>query len=184
MLFLLVVPVLVLVTSAHRYLQRYAPSNVMIARARTARPRWRSAVLLAVLAATTLAAMHLVAEAVAAGAPGWLNLVVLFLAWDSIKFGLTAARVVLDCTIGNCRRLPRQSRPHGGLDRSRRALGGGRSRRPRALLSTAARLPQRPSTAVRVERDQVRVHRGHRATLDAQGPRQQSQIGQPRCASH
>ena len=32
--------------------------------------------------------MHALAEAVADGAPSWLNLVVLLLAWDSIKLGV------------------------------------------------------------------------------------------------
>lgn len=95
MLLLLMVPVLVLVTHAHRYVQVYAPSNAVIARARTASVQWRSALLLAVLAATTLVVMHLVAEAVAAGAPDWLNLIVLILAWDSIKFGVMGLQVAL-----------------------------------------------------------------------------------------
>ena len=88
MLFLLAVPVLILVTAAHRYLQLYAPSNWVIARARAAPPRARTMLLLAALAITMLMAMHSLADAVAAGAPGWLNLVVLVLAWDMIKFGL------------------------------------------------------------------------------------------------
>jgi hypothetical protein len=93
MLLLLMVPVLVLVTYAHHYLQRYSPSNALIARARVAPRRWRSALLLAALAATALVGMHLVAEAVAAGAPGWLNLVVLVLAWDAIKLAWAAALI-------------------------------------------------------------------------------------------
>ena len=42
-------------------------------------------------------AAGLVAEAVAAGAPGWLNLVVLVLAWDAIKIGWLAILVALQC---------------------------------------------------------------------------------------
>ena len=48
-------------------------------------------VLLA-LAVVLMTAMHALAERVAAGAPGWLNLVVLVLAWDGIKVALLAAR--------------------------------------------------------------------------------------------
>ncbi|RYP84341.1 hypothetical protein EKO23_16005 [Nocardioides guangzhouensis] len=102
MLLLVMVPVLVLVMCAHRYLQRYAPSNALISRVRIAPPRWWTAILLAVLATTTLAAMHLLAEAVAAGAPGWLNLVVVVLGWDSIKFGLAAASVALRSAVERC----------------------------------------------------------------------------------
>ncbi|MDT9591599.1 hypothetical protein RDV89_00875 [Nocardioides zeae] len=38
---------------------------------------------------------HLAAEAVTRGAPGWLNLLVLVLAWDAIKIGLLAIAVLL-----------------------------------------------------------------------------------------
>ena len=48
-----------------------------------------------VLAGLLLVGMHVLAEAVAAGAPGWLNLVVLVLAWDAIKVGGLALGVVL-----------------------------------------------------------------------------------------
>ena len=70
MLLLLTVPVLVLVTSAHRYLQVYAPSNAVITRARMSSPRWRTALLLSALAMTMLVATHLLAAVVAAGATG------------------------------------------------------------------------------------------------------------------
>jgi hypothetical protein len=95
MLLLLVVPVVVLVASVRRYLQLYAPSNVVVARTRSARPRYRSALLLGVLAMTLLMVMHGLAEAIAAGAPGWLNLVVVVLAWDAIKLALFAVSVVM-----------------------------------------------------------------------------------------
>jgi hypothetical protein len=52
----------------------------VISRARIAQPHSRTALGLGFLAASTLTAMHLVADAVTAGAPGWLNLVVLVLA--------------------------------------------------------------------------------------------------------
>jgi hypothetical protein len=37
-----------------------------------------------------VAAVHAISLAIAAGAPGWLNLVVLLLAWDAIKFAVVA----------------------------------------------------------------------------------------------
>lgn len=51
------------------------------------RPTLRTCAMLVVLAAGLLAAMKVAADAVAAGAPGWLNLFVLVLAWDAIKIG-------------------------------------------------------------------------------------------------
>jgi hypothetical protein len=96
MFFLLMVPVFFLVSTAHRYLQLYAPSNMLITWMRVAQPRGRHALLLlSVLASTALLAMHVLAQAVAAGAPGWLNLIVLILAWDAIKLGLAAVFVTL-----------------------------------------------------------------------------------------
>lgn len=95
MFLLLMVPVVVLVATAHRLLQFYAPSNAVITRVGASLPKWRSALLLAILAATTLVLMHLLAEAIAAGAPVWLNLVVLILAWDSIKFSVMSVLVGL-----------------------------------------------------------------------------------------
>ena len=52
------------------------------------------AAVLIVLAAALLVAMHVVAEAVANGAPGWLNLVVLVLAWDAIKIAALVCAVL------------------------------------------------------------------------------------------
>lgn len=95
MLLLLFIPIFYAVACTHRYLQVYAPSNVVVARARAASPRLRMAGWLMLLAAILLVAMHQLAEAVAAGAPGWLNLVVLVLAWDAIKLGLFATGVFI-----------------------------------------------------------------------------------------
>lgn len=124
MLLLLLAPVLVVVTFAHRYLQRYAPSNAVIRRLRIAPPRWRIVWLLAALAATTLTAMHLLAEAVVAGAPGWLNLILLIFAWDAIKFGLVAASMASRSAVRSCTNAVAS----GGsgqreLDRSRVVIG-------------------------------------------------------------
>lgn len=97
MLYLLIVPVLLAVATAHKLLALYAPSNVLIARARMTQPRWRNASLLAAFAMAALVLMHLLTVAVSDGACGGLNLVVLVLAWDSIKFGLAAAVVATKC---------------------------------------------------------------------------------------
>jgi hypothetical protein len=90
----LALPVFATVALAHRYIQIYAPTNCLVRRVRVATPRLRTAVGLLGIAAALVFAMHVVAEAVAAGAPGELNLVVLVLAWDAIKLALTALSVV------------------------------------------------------------------------------------------
>lgn len=115
MLFLLAVPVIAFVALAHRLLRRYAPSNVLIDRSRIGPPRPRTGLRLALLAGVAVIAMHLLAEAVADGAPGWLNLVVLVLAWDAIKFGLAAGSVAVQWVIGSGRSLSDRRRE---LDRS------------------------------------------------------------------
>jgi hypothetical protein len=98
MLVLLAVPVAFGVVTVHRYLQVYAPSNVLIRRARSSPSRWRTAAALVALALALLIVMHGIAYAIAGGAPEWLHLVVLVLAWDSIKLvaagGLVAASAV------------------------------------------------------------------------------------------
>lgn len=125
MLVLLAIPVIVAVASAHRVIQAIAPSNLLARRVRAAAPTFSTAVALLALAATLLALMHALAEAVAAGSPGWLNLVVPVLAWDAIKFGvlacLTAMRRVA-CVTSVIRTPPHPtSRPDSagrGVDRT------------------------------------------------------------------
>lgn len=95
MLFLIAVPVVSGVVLFWRYLQIYAPSNLLVRRVRSTAPRWRTVPALLALAAGLLVAMHIVSEVVERGAPGWLNLVVLVLAWDSIKIALLACWVGL-----------------------------------------------------------------------------------------
>lgn len=97
MLFLIALPALVLVAAGHRWLHAYAPTNLVISRARLAPPRWRLVLLLGAIAIILLLAMRVVEVWIAAGAPGWLNLVVLVLAWDAIKFGLTSCLVAFGC---------------------------------------------------------------------------------------
>ncbi|HXH78413.1 hypothetical protein [Nocardioides sp.] len=95
MFLLLMVPVFFLVSAAHGYLQLYAPSNRLITWIRSSPPRWRYVPLLTALAAATLTTMHMLDEAVAAGAPGWLSLVAMVLAWDTIKFALLAVHTTV-----------------------------------------------------------------------------------------
>lgn len=91
MILLLALPVLAAVAVAHRWMQGYAPSNVLARRVRASRPRLSTALMLMALADVLLLTMKITASATEAGAPGWLNAVVLILAWDTIKVALLAA---------------------------------------------------------------------------------------------
>jgi hypothetical protein len=51
-------------------------------------PRLRTVGILAVLVGALLLALRAVEVAIAAGAPGWVNIVALVLAWDAIKFSV------------------------------------------------------------------------------------------------
>ncbi|WP_030485713.1 hypothetical protein [Nocardioides aequoreus] len=96
MLLLLSLPIVAAVAAGHRYLQIYAPTNVFVRRL-SAKERWRTAAVLGVVGSTLLMAMHAAASAVANGAPGWLNLLVLLLAWDAIKLELAALGSAARC---------------------------------------------------------------------------------------
>ena len=100
MLILLAIPVVVGVAFVHQLIQVVAPSNLLVRSVRSARPRWRIAAALLGLAAGLLMAMHVVANAISAGAPGWLNLLVLVLAWDALKVVWLAVSVILRSTAG------------------------------------------------------------------------------------
>lgn len=91
----LVIPVRAGAVLLHRSLQMYAPSNILIQRVRLSRQTVGSVAPLVVLAAVLLVVLRAVSNAVTGGAPGWLNLVVLVLAWDAAKFGSLAVHVVL-----------------------------------------------------------------------------------------
>jgi hypothetical protein len=105
MLFLLALPILLAVVTAHRYLAILAPSNLLIRRARSSPPRWRNVAVLFGLVAGLLLAVHLLVGGIAAGGPGWLNIVVVVLAWDGIKFGLLALRTTWGCIASAAGRL-------------------------------------------------------------------------------
>lgn len=113
MVLLLALPVFATVALIHRCLQMYAPTNRLVRRVRMAAPRFRTAVGLLAVAAALLLAMHLVAVAVVAGAPGWLNLVVLVLGWDAIKLALLGLRT-LALSFGSLVRPKRRHDPGEG----------------------------------------------------------------------
>lgn len=94
---LLALPVIAVVVLAHSYLVLYAPSNVLIRRVRAAAPALSTAAAMLAVASSLIVALRVVADAVATGAPGWLNLVVLVLAWDAIKIGWLAIAVLFRC---------------------------------------------------------------------------------------
>ena len=90
---MLFLPILTLAAAIHRCLRLYAPSNVLVARLRAAPQRWRTAGALITLALFFLGSAHGVNVAIAAGAPAWLNLAALILAWDAIKLSWLALGV-------------------------------------------------------------------------------------------
>lgn len=95
MLLLIAVPVFLVVGAFQRYLAIRAPTNVLIRRARNSPARLRTAAKLAGIAAALLLVMRGVQFCIHAGGPGWLNLFVLVLAWDTIKIGWLAITVLL-----------------------------------------------------------------------------------------
>lgn len=67
------------------YLLRWAPTNLLLARIRTRRGlKWGPAAML--LAVPLFAAAVACGEIVRDGGPGWLNLLVLLMIWDGLKF--------------------------------------------------------------------------------------------------
>jgi hypothetical protein len=96
MLILLARPVIAAVAFVQRILQAVAPSNVLITRVRRAGPSCRGGATLAVLALLLLMAFRVLTLAISSGAPGWLNLLVLVLAWDTIKFAVASCLEAFD----------------------------------------------------------------------------------------
>lgn len=113
MIVLIALPVLAVVALSHRSVQVYAPSNLLIRCVRAWPPRLTYVGVLVVLAGALLIAMELTSSLVAGGAPGWLNLVVLVLAWDAIKIGWLAVTVLIRRVSLAVRRFVR--RPAGQL---------------------------------------------------------------------
>lgn len=137
MLMLLFIPIFYVAACAYRYLQMFAPSNVVIARVRMSPPRWRTAALLLALAYGLIWATHYLSIAIHNGAPAWLNLVVLVMAWDAIKAGSLAITVLLVSISLAVRRLRRRfSRPLGPFPR--RSVSDFPARRRRRVSSTVS----------------------------------------------
>lgn len=91
---------------ACRYLQMYAPSNAIIAQIRQERPRLRVASGLLVLSTALALGAHVLADWVAAGGRGWLNLIVLVAIWDCLKFAIMAIAVALRCVVAALQKAP------------------------------------------------------------------------------
>lgn len=147
MLFLLALPVFLAVATTHRYLALYAPSNVLIRHVRTSRPCWRTVGALVVLTAALLLTMRTVDLAINAGAPGWLNLIALVLAWDAVKVVALAMVSALRClTRGRKRSTTLDAVPDSG--QSRRTDGHRRSASASAARCTSPRRSE-PATTPR-----------------------------------
>lgn len=101
MLMLLFIPIVYVVACAQRYLQLSAPSNLLVAWVRRSPPRWGIAVLLLGLAYGLIWASHHLSMVIQHGAPGWLNVVVLILAWDSVKVALLGILTAVQCLISS-----------------------------------------------------------------------------------
>ena len=119
MIMVLALPVIAAVALAHRYLVLYAPSNVLIRRVRATAPALSTAAAMLAVASSLIVALRVVSGAVAAGAPGWLNLLALVLAWDAIKIGWLALAVLVRCATRAARRcvaLPASRPGTSGVD--------------------------------------------------------------------
>lgn len=107
LLLLFAVPLIILAALAHSILQAYAPSNVLIRHVRAARSTLRMAIGLGVLAFGCALVVQGVDRAIGAGAPSWLNLVVLVLAWDAIKFTVLACLTSIESAVERIRLITR-----------------------------------------------------------------------------
>jgi len=130
MLLLALIPVVSLTAIAHRYLRLYAPSNLVVARLRTASPRWRTAGILLACSILFIIGAHRLEVAVDAGLPPWLNLVVLVLAWDAVKFACLVVAIAARCVVGSVVQGPRlglfSHRPARRLGAAASVVGGKR----------------------------------------------------------
>lgn len=76
MLILLAIPVVVAVAFLHRWIQAFAPSNMLVRHVRRSRPKVRRAIGLAMLSLALIALAHALERMVEAGSAEWLNLLV------------------------------------------------------------------------------------------------------------
>ena len=92
MLLLLAILVTAVVTPIHRLLLACAPSNILISHVRASRPALRASAAMLTASVLLVGIAHAVSVAIQNGAPRWLNLLVLILLWDTIKFALVAVQ--------------------------------------------------------------------------------------------
>lgn len=89
----------------YRCFQTYAPSNILIRHLRSPDARrWTLPIALASAVAYLLATRGFTL-AIENGAPGWLNLLVFYCAWNAIRFALIAATAMLSQPVRLARRL-------------------------------------------------------------------------------
>lgn len=140
MLVLLAVPVILAVAFIHNAVQRHAPSNKLVRRAWRSEPSGRVVMVQGLLAVGFSFAVHLVLIAIVSGASKALFLVVMLLAWNSIKFAVSASFLFLRLLATLCLRGG-----HSLRSRRRRVAGAASERkrpaRPGELAPIAA--PQR-----------------------------------------
>lgn len=117
MLPLLILPVLGVSAVAHRFLQLYAPSNVLVRRVRLLASSWPLVGALLLTSLVLAGMVQVLGLAIRGGAPGWLNLVVLVLAWDAIKIGVLGCTVAAKLAVSIVRPAPAEPRakPDDGL---------------------------------------------------------------------
>lgn len=115
MLFLLAVPILLAVAAMQRYLAIYAPSSMLVRCVRESPARLSTAAGLALLSGALILTMHVVQRGISAGGPGWLNLVVLVLAWDAIKIVTLACLVSIRAVLRRGGRTESYGCPGAGL---------------------------------------------------------------------
>lgn len=89
----------------HSYLDAYAPTNLIVRHLRTS-PQKGIAVFvsLAPTSAYGFAGAGLT-SAVQSGGPGWLNVIVLLLAWNTVKFACLALTSTLSWILAGLRRI-------------------------------------------------------------------------------
>jgi hypothetical protein len=83
----------------HAVLQRYAPTNIILGTLRRRRYLKWGAVAGVAGVAVYGTALYFTRTAIEAGAPGWLNILVLLLFWNAIKFLWTIPASILRLAI-------------------------------------------------------------------------------------
>lgn len=142
MLFVLALFVAFGVAFASRVVRTHAPSNLLVRTVRSSPPRWRVVAGTVAASVVLLIAIHCLTKVIAQGASGWLNLLVLLLAWDSIKLLFLGLLVAAQCVCGASRVLQERSSPRDRLLLVHRApstpTAGSRLRQPSDVLVTTS----------------------------------------------